>query len=274
MLGASARRIRSLAVVDSLDGTQTDQAPSVDAVKDALANKANDGHNHDADYDAIGAADAAVSALGLGTAATRDVPASGNAASGQIVLGSDTRLSGLAQFPLAGTGSVYASIAGSGVNNFTLSRTVEYATGIYIASDLSVATMRMVLQVSSSGMVARLAIKPINPSGKPGIPAWASGERDFGTTGERDTVVGVTLAPGWYALCCAFFNGSVNPQFMAGNVSGSYPVWGRTLGVAGGQPINMIYRSSATNAALPDTSASTWVNNPGANVHIIGLIPS
>jgi hypothetical protein len=222
--------------------------------------------------------DGKAASASLGTAATRDVPESGNAASGQIVLGSDTRLIGLSQFPIAGTGSVYASTAGAGLNNFTLSRNIEYASGIYIATELSVATMRLVLQVSSAGTVARLAIKPIIQSGanrgKPGNPVWTSGECDFAVTGEKDTAVGVTLAPGWYALCAAFFNGSANPQFMAGNVAGSYPVWGRTLGVAAGQPINLIYRTGATNASLPDTTTSTWVNNPGSGVPIIGLIPS
>lgn len=267
--------VRPLASV--LTGDESSIAPSVAAVNDALANKADSIHDHDADYEPLGTAAAAISALDLGTVVTYDVPASGNAASSEVVLGSDTRLGTadfLAQFPLAGTGSVYASIAGQGTNNFTLGRSVEYATGIYIASSLSVATMRMVLQITSAGTVARFAIKPINADGKPGNPVWTSGERDFAVTGEKDTPVGVTLAPGWYALCCAFFNGSANPQFLAGSIAGAYPVWGRSLAVAGGQPINMIYRSGATNAALPDTSASTWVNNPGSNVHIIGLLPS
>lgn len=53
------------------------------------------GHGHAGTYDPAGTAATAVSALAsaLGTAAGVDVPASGDAAAGEAVLGSDTRLS-------------------------------------------------------------------------------------------------------------------------------------------------------------------------------------
>lgn len=54
---------------------------------------ATSGHNHSGVYDPAGTAASAVSALGLGTAATKNVPASGDAGSTEVVKGDDTRLS-------------------------------------------------------------------------------------------------------------------------------------------------------------------------------------
>lgn len=73
MLTVSKSRIRSAAVVNSLAGSQTDQAPSVASVSTALAAKLNSN--------------------AVGTAAAKNVPNAGvDASSTQVVMGDDSRL--------------------------------------------------------------------------------------------------------------------------------------------------------------------------------------
>lgn len=281
-------------LVDALE----DKAPldhNHDSVYSAI------GHDHDADYDPIGAAAAAVSALGLGTSATYDVPVSGDAASDEVVLGNDSRLSGGGLEP-DGDGSLLTGITASqvgAVEEYVTSYPLRSASGYVLTNNTTLGTNAasfgvgakyavllhlgkaitingLTISVSSAGgvgQVTRLGIYNRKADGGVGTLVIDAGTVASDSTGLKTASFSdITLPPGEYCLCLRAAGAGTSPSIRGG--SPVFQDFGRELTTAQCRGCALIYRTygGMTDAAFADETAETWTPVPGANVYNMGLL--
>jgi hypothetical protein len=130
---------------------------------------------------------------GLGTAATRNIPSSGNAEDNEVVLGNDTRLTSDGHMPFGIVTDVsghYLVSMGSGpVNQLFPAGTFLYAP-MYLSNDANID--RIVIEVATSASEfgnVRLGIYDSNGKGLPGSLIVDAGTVNASTVGIKQVIV-------------------------------------------------------------------------------------
>jgi hypothetical protein len=134
---------------------------------------------------------------GLGTAASRDVPSSGNATSTQIVLGSDSRLSVMNHMPFGIVTDVsgqYLVSMGSGIVNQIIPEGRLFFVPMFMSD--SAACDRIAVEVASSASangLIRLGVYESNSKGLPGNLLIDAGTVNGNIVGVKQTIISNTF---------------------------------------------------------------------------------
>lgn len=163
---------------------------------------------------------------GLGSAATRNVPTSGDAASNEVVLGNDSRLTASSShMPFGIVTDVpghYLVSMGSGVVNQILPSGRPFFTPIWLSD--SAALDRIVVEVASSASefgVVRLGIYAPNSKGLPGTRIVDAGTVNGSIVGVKQAVINQNLS-GLIWLCVLAQNGNVSLKCFTNTIQ-AYP---------------------------------------------------
>lgn len=162
----------------------------------------------------------------LGSAATRNVPSSGDAAANEVVLGNDSRLvSSAAHMPFGIVTDVsghYLVSMGSGVVNQILPLYRPLFVPMWLSDSAQVD--RIVVEVAASASangVVRLGIYSPNSKGLPGQLIVDAGTVDGSLVGVKQAVINQTLT-GLVWLCVVAQNGNVSLKSFTNTIQ-AYP---------------------------------------------------
>jgi len=145
---------------------------------------------------------------GLGTAATRNVPSVGNAATNEVVLGSDSRLtSSASQMPFGvntGVSGHYLVSVGTGIVNQLIPEYSIFYVPLWVSGSAQVNLIAIeVASSASAGGTARIGLYSAGTNGLPGTLLQDAGSVDTSTIGIKQAVISQNITGLVYAAVVA-----------------------------------------------------------------------
>jgi hypothetical protein len=209
---------------------------------------------------------------GLGTAATRNIPVSGNASANEVVLGNDSRLfSSTSQMPFGvntGISGHYLVSVGTGVVNQLIPEYSIFYVPLWIsgAAQVNLIAIEVASSANANG-TARIGLYSVGSNGLPGILLQDAGSVNTSTVGIKQAVISQNISGLVYAAVVAQSGNAIVKSFL--NTIQAYP--SPTTGATSASKLSLS-STAQVFGALPATAPAPFVGisyyNPIVNLRL------